>query len=94
MTLNLEIPDAVSDWLVGVPKAQLERTALESVAAHAYAEDILSLDQVREMLGQKSRWEARETLSRFGAWPGTTADDVECDVESAEAFLSKKTCLS
>jgi Uncharacterised protein family (UPF0175) len=78
MTVTLTIPDEVSgDLTAGF--ANPGRAALEALAAEAYKRDVLSLEQVRQLLELPSRWEAQEVLSRHGIWPGTTVEDVRFD---------------
>ena len=83
MTVTLTIPDEVSrDLTAGF--ANPARAALEALAAEAYERDVLSLEQVRHLLGLPSRWEAQEVLSRHGVWPGTTVEDVHSDFDALQ----------
>ena len=47
----------------------MARAALEGVALKGYRQGVLSLAQVRELMGFDSRWEAQEFLASFGSWP-------------------------
>lgn len=83
MTMTLDIPDD----LLGELRAKFDdvgQTALEALAARAYAEAVLSLEQVRQLLDLPSRWEAEGVLKRQGVWPGTTVADVLSDLEVLE----------
>lgn len=79
MTLTLDIPETVSGELTA-KFGNLGRAALETLAAKAYELDCLSLEQVRGMLGLSSRWEAQALLSKLGAWPGMTVEDLDSDL--------------
>ena len=80
VTMTLDIPDD----LLGELSSKFHDvglTALEALAARAYAEEVLSLKQVRQLLDLPSRWEAEAVLKRQGVWPGTTVADVFSDLE-------------
>jgi hypothetical protein len=81
MTVTLHIPDEVSDDLK-TGFANPEQAAMEALAAQAYHGGVLSLAQVRAMLGLESRWEAQAVLSRHQVWPGMNEDDFESDLET------------
>lgn len=85
MILTLDIPDEFSGQLAA-KMGNPARTALEAFAAEAYQLNALSLEQVRTFLGLESRWQAQELLSRRGAWPGLSADEVLKDAKTAAAF--------
>jgi hypothetical protein len=85
MTLTMNIPDELKDSLSAGFK-DLGRTALEALAAEAYEKDVLSLEQVRKLLGLASRWEAQDVLCNHGVWPGQTADEVLQDAENSARF--------
>ncbi len=58
----------------------VEKAALEAVAAKAYEEDLLSLEQVRSLLELPSQWEAVAVLKRHQVWPGQSVDEVLDDM--------------
>lgn len=76
MTLTVNIPDDLAAEL-GAGFQNLGRAALEALAA--YAKEVLSLEQVRRMLELESRWEAQAVLSKHGAWPGHSAEEILAD---------------
>ncbi len=83
MTVTMTIPDDLSDELkTSFPN--VGRAALEALAANAYSHDVLSLAQVRRLLGVSSRWEAQSLLAKHGVWPGTTVEDVRSDLDTLE----------
>lgn len=82
MLITLEIPDELSAARFGDPS----RIAMEALAARAYEEGVFSEEQVRQMLGLASCWEAREVLSRYRVWPGTTVEDALSDMEMLKAL--------
>lgn len=85
MTLTMTIPEDVSSDL-NAGFQNLGRTALEALAAEAYEKDVLSLEQIRRMLGLASRWEAQEVLCSHGVWPGQTAEDILQDADASARF--------
>ena len=87
VTLTLTIPDDLSrDLSAGF--ANIERAALEALAAEAYEQDVLSLEQVRRLLDLPSRWEAQALLSKHGVWPGTTVEDFRSDMATLATLRS------
>ncbi len=87
MTLTMEIPDELAHDL-GAGFKNLGLAALEALAVEAYAQDVLSLEQVRRLLEVESTWQAQEVLSRHGAWPGQTADEILADADTSRRFRS------
>jgi hypothetical protein len=85
MTVTLNIPEELSGELTN-KLGNLGRAALEALAAKAYEQDCLSLEQVRSLLDLESRWEAQSLLSRLGVWPGTTVEDLRCDLATLDRF--------
>lgn len=79
MKMVLEIPDEIQAEL-DRKLADPARSALEALAAAAYGQGILSLEQVRRLLGLESSWEAKEVLSKYGSWPGTELEDFREDM--------------
>jgi hypothetical protein len=85
MKMVLEIPDDIS--------AELNRKlgdsavlTLEALAVAAYVHEALSLEQVRRLLGLESAWQAREVLSRHGAWPGMSVAEFREDLAGLESL--------
>lgn len=87
MTLTMEIPDELAHVL-GAGFKNLGLAALEALAVEAYTKDVLSLEQVRRLLEVESTWQAQEVLSRHGAWPGQTADEILADADTSRRFRS------
>jgi hypothetical protein len=88
MTVTLTIPEEVSRELTA-GFSNPGRIALEALAAEAYEKDVLSLEQVRLLLGVESRWEAQEVLARHGVWPGATVADALADLAALENLPSR-----
>ena len=85
MKMILEIPDEISAEL----DRKLEnpaRAALEAFAAAAYGQNVLSLEQVRRLLGLESAWAAKEVLSKHGSWPGMEHEDFREDMAVLESL--------
>ena len=74
-----DIPDDLAAQL-GAGFQNLGRAVLESLAAEAYSKEVLSLEQIRRMLGLGSLWEAQAMLSRHGMWPDQSAEEILADV--------------
>jgi hypothetical protein len=85
MTLTMTIPDELSSVL-NAGFQNLGRSALEALAAEAYEKDVLSLEQIRRLLGLASRWEAQDVLCSHGVWPGQTAEEILQDADSSARF--------
>ena len=79
MEVSLQIPDELAVRFGG-HVALLEKAALEAVAAKAYEEDLLSLEQVRALLELPLQWEAVAVLKRHQVWPGQSVDEVLDDM--------------
>lgn len=80
MRLDLQIPQSLLATLQdSLP--DLETAALEGLALEGYRRGVLSLAQVRELLGLSSRWEAQEFLAAFGMWPDYAADTISSELE-------------
>ena len=79
MKLILEIPDELSAELSS-KFANPTRAALEALAAAAYSQNVLSLEQVRRLLGLESSWAAQEILSKHGSWPSMSVEDFREDM--------------
>ena len=61
----------------------MSRAALEAFAAESYAREILSLEQVRELLALPSRWEAQDFLLKHGVWWGLDAREILTDLQTS-----------
>ncbi len=83
MTLTLNIPNDLSRDLAA-KFSNLEQTALEALAAEAYEQEVLSLEQIRRLLSLESVWDAQAVLARHKVWPGTTVEDVRADFVTLE----------
>lgn len=88
MRMVLEIPDEISAEL-SRSFENPARAALEALAAAAYSQGILSLEQVRALLALDSVWEARSVLSRHGSWPAMTLEDLEQDMATLQDFQAR-----
>ena len=85
MTLTVDIPDDLAADL-GVGFQNLGRAALEALAAEAYSKEVLSLEQIRRMLGLGSLWEAQAMLSRHAVWPDQSAEEILADARRSFEF--------
>jgi len=85
MTLTVDIPDELAREL-GLGFEDIGLAALEALASEAYAKEVLSLEQVRQLLGLETCWDARELLSRHDVWPSQTADEILEDAGTCARF--------
>ena len=85
MTLTVDIPDDLAADL-GAGFQNLGRAALEALAAEAYSKEVLSLEQIRRMLGLGSLWEAQAMLSRHAVWPDQSAEEILADARRSFEF--------
>lgn len=83
LSVTLDIPDDLLREL-SAKFDNIGRAAFEALAARAYTEDALSLEQVRLLLKLPSSWEAMNVLKRHGAWPGMTVQDALADMQMLE----------
>ena len=85
MIVNMEIADDMAGVLQ-VGFHNLNQAALEALAADACSKELLSLEQVRRMLNLESRWDAEAILSKQGAWPGHSAEEIFSDARTLAKF--------
>jgi len=85
MTLTVDIPDDLAADL-GAGFQNLGHAALEALAAEAYSKEVLSLEQIRRMLGLGSLWDAQAMLSRHGVWPDQSAEEILADARRSYDF--------
>ncbi|MDO8432265.1 MAG: UPF0175 family protein [Candidatus Binatus sp.] len=76
-TIKLELPEEIASRLRAKWK-DLPRAALESLLADGYRSELLSADQVRQLLGFGSRMRVDEFLKQHGVYD-YTAEDFEQD---------------
>ena len=79
MNVAIEIPESVSASLRSQWK-DVPRRVLEAVAAEAYRSGALTLHQISELLGHRSRWETEAFLKRAQAYLHYTEGDLERDL--------------
>jgi len=89
MILTVNIPDDLA-YALGEGYEDLGCAALEALAAEAYSLDLLSLEQVRRLLGLESRWQAQDVLCRHGVWSGQSAVDILKDAETSAGFRAAR----
>jgi predicted HTH domain antitoxin len=81
MPLSIDMPDDVRSALEG-RWGDLSRRLTEALALDGYRQGLLSVAQVRRLLGFASRWEAQEFLGSRGI-PVFDFDPAELDREAA-----------
>jgi len=79
MNVAIEIPDDVAR-LLQAHSGELSRAVLEAVAIEAYRTGAITPAQVKQMLGQQSRWETEALLRRAEAYHDYTMEDLERDL--------------
>jgi hypothetical protein len=85
MKMVLEIPDEISEELTR-KLANPARAALEALAAAAYGQNVLSLEQVRRLLGLDTTWAAKAVICKHGSWPGMEPEDLREDMAVLESL--------
>jgi len=88
MQITIEIPDKIADRM-SPQWGNLEKRALEILAAEAYRGEGISAGEVRRMLKLSSRWEAHGFLKQEGAYLHYTMADLEKDVEAICSLKAK-----
>jgi len=81
MALSIDMPEDVRSVLEG-RWGNLSRRLTENLALDGYRQGLLSLAQVRRLLGLATRWEAQEFLGSHGI-PVFDFDPAELDREAA-----------
>jgi predicted HTH domain antitoxin len=81
MEILLQVPDDIVERL-RVRSGDLSRRALESMAADAYRDGVLTAAEVKRMLGFETRMETDAFLKREGAYLRYTEEDLRKDIET------------
>lgn len=81
----LELPDELSAYLAASGQ-DLQRTALEAIAAEAYRANKLSTAQLRRLLGYETRMQVHAFLKEHGIYLHYTIADLEHDREAGDAL--------
>jgi len=79
--MTLQLPDHAAVILQGVWD-DLPRATLESLALEGYRSGKLSCAEVGAILGHASRWESQNFLAAHDAWPGTTMEELQADLDT------------
>jgi hypothetical protein len=74
----------------GLDVRGLSRTELESLVLKSYASGDLSEEQVRRLLGLKSRFDVHALLKERGMYLNYSLKDWEEDVKFSESWLSSR----
>ena len=88
MKLVIEIPDSIADRMEA-KWGNVEKRAMELLAADAYRTEAIAVGQVRQMLQLSSPWETHGFLKQEGAYLHYTEADLEQDVEAIRQVMSK-----
>ena len=83
--ITLNIPDELSAFLAGFGP-DLERAALETIAAEAYREKKVSTGELRRLLGYKTRMQVHAFLKEHGVYLQYGLADLEHDRQSGDAL--------
>jgi len=81
MTIRIHLPEDIADAL-GAGR-DVSRAALESLALDGYRTERLSEEQVRRLLGFRSRFQVHEFLKQHGTYLNFSEEDLAADLESA-----------
>lgn len=86
MSVQVNIPESVFN----LPRPQLGRQVLETVALEGFQSGQLSLFQIREMLGFESRFEVHEFLAEHGIpWVDYSVEDLERERNDLKQLLDQ-----
>jgi len=89
MIITIEIPEPIERELKNVwDEANLSRQILEALACEAYRQDILTRDQVGQLLGFDT-WQTEEFLKERKVYLHYTKEDLCKDIETSGRLLSK-----
>jgi predicted HTH domain antitoxin len=83
--LILELPDELSAFLAASGH-DLQRAALETIAAEAYREKKVSTGQLRRLLGYKTRMQVHAFLKEHGVYLRYDLADLEHDRQAGDAL--------
>ena len=79
MEIRIELPDDIAAQLEPTWGA-IDRSKLEALAVKGYRDEVLTVEQVRRLLGFETRLEVDEFLKREGAYLHYTIEDFRADV--------------
>jgi len=86
MSVQVNIPESVFH----LPRQQLGRQVLETVALEGFRSGQLSVFQIREMLGFESRFEVHEFLAEHGIpWVDYSLEDLERERNELKELLDQ-----
>jgi predicted HTH domain antitoxin len=88
MEVTFTMPDRLAERLED-RGGDLSKRALESVVADAYREEVLTLGEVREVLGHSTRLETEQFLKDRGILLKMTDEELEEDARTAREARSK-----
>jgi predicted HTH domain antitoxin len=83
--LILELPDELSAFLAASGH-DLERAALETIAAEAYREKKVSTGQLRRVLGYKTRMQVHAFLKEHGVYLRYDLADLDHDRQAGDVL--------
>ena len=83
--LILELPDELSAFLAASGH-DLQRAALESIAAEAYREKKVSTSQLRRLLGYKTPMQVHAFLKEHGVYLRYDLADLQHDRQAGDAL--------
>ena len=83
--VTLNIPDELSAYLAGFGR-DLERAALETIAAEAYRDKKVSTSELRRLLGYKTRMQVHAFLKEHGVYLQYGLADLEHDRQAGDAL--------
>ena len=83
--LILELPDELSAFLAASGH-DLQRAAVEAIAAEAYREKKVSTGQLRRLLGYKTRMQVHAFLKEHGVYLQYDLEDLEHDRQAGDAL--------
>jgi predicted HTH domain antitoxin len=86
MAITIELPREIEQEFEKAWDGQLPRKVIEAVAAEGYRQDILSHQQVAELLGL-NRWQTDAFLKERAAYLHYSADDLKDDLDTLKHLI-------
>lgn len=89
MQITIEIPDKTAERM-SAKWGNLEKRALEILAAEAYREEVISAAEVGWMLKLSTRLQVDGFLKQEGAYLRYTEADLEQDIQTMRSLRAKE----
>jgi len=89
MTIHVNLPEDIAQRLRAHGK-DLSQVTLELMVAEAYREEILTHEEVRQVMGYQTPMEVDSFLKQHQVWLEYTVEDFEREVEASRQRREKR----